>query len=80
MNQPPLTTTIYPDSDAVHDGEGKEFETDFVSLVNHGTYGPPALVAPARGEQPLARPGQTVLYVNTSLVPLFTIYRPVSDT
>jgi hypothetical protein len=70
-----LKTTIYADADAIAEGEGKDYETDFVSLVNHETYGPPTLVAPSRGEQPLARPGQDVLYVNTSLVPLFKIHR-----
>ncbi len=39
---------------------------DYVSLVNEGTYGPPALVAPMRGEPPVARVGDRVLYVNTS--------------
>lgn len=39
---------------------------DFVSLVNEGTYGPPALVAPMRGERPVAGIGDRVLYVNTS--------------
>jgi hypothetical protein len=75
-----LKTTIYPDADSLAEKDGAEFETDFVSLVNHDTYGPPALVAPnPREPRPTARPGQTVLYINTSVVAAFKIYRPSSD-
>lgn len=52
-----------------------EVEADYVSLVNKDTYGPPPLVAPNRGEPPLARPGDVVLYINTNLVPVFEIER-----
>jgi hypothetical protein len=69
-------TTVYADADSVHEGEGQVFETEYVSLVNSGTYGKPALVAPDRGEGATARPGEEVLYVNTSLVPVFRIKRP----
>lgn len=57
---------------------------NYVSFVNSGTYGPPALVAPAPQRKgtdaspPTAQLEETVLYVNTSLVPLFSITR-VSD-
>jgi hypothetical protein len=78
-----LTVEIYPDADAISDdmsdvGAPTVFkEIDFVSFVNEGTFGPPALVAPSPkdGRAPLARPGQKVLYINTSLVPLFAIER-----
>lgn len=53
-------------------------DVDFVSLVNNETFGPPPLVAPNRGEQPLAKLEERVLYINTSVVPMFEIVR-VSD-
>lgn len=54
------------------DGEG----VDFVSLVSPETYGPPALVAPARGGVGTrAGSGDRVLYINTRLVPMFEIER-----
>jgi hypothetical protein len=78
-----LTVDVYPDADAISDNEPTRFEDiDFVSQVNEGTFGPPALVAPSPkepGSRPVARPGQRVLYVNTSLVPLFTIERNGDD-
>lgn len=56
---------------------------DFVSLVNAETHGPPALVAPGRNAgpegRPTARPGQTVLYINTRHVPLWMIERVGGD-
>jgi hypothetical protein len=50
---------------------------DFVSLVSGESYGPPALVAPAKGQTtgPRARVGQSVLYLNTRFVPMFEIER-----
>lgn len=52
---------------------------DYVSLYNGGTHGPPALVAPGRQEgqsvRPKARPGDSVLYINTALIPAFKIER-----
>jgi hypothetical protein len=54
-------------------------EVDFVSYFNGGTHGPPALVAPGRENGQAvpakARPGQSVLYVNTALVPVVLIER-----
>lgn len=78
-----LTVTIYPDADAISEDDATTFhDVDFVSFVNEGTFGPPALVAPgrpptpnSRPAPPTARPGQEVLYINTSLVPLFKISR-----
>ena len=80
-----LTVEIYPDSDSIADdtsptGSPTVFNgIDYVSFVNEGTYGAPALVAPnpkdPQGTPPRARPGQKVLYINTSLVPLFAIER-----
>lgn len=50
-------------------------DVDFVSLVSNETYGPPALVAPNKGNPPTAHIGDRVLYINTSLVPIFQIER-----
>lgn len=50
-------------------------EFDFVSLINAQTHGPPALVAPFKGEPPTAKVEDRVLYINTSLVPMFSIER-----
>jgi hypothetical protein len=80
-----LTVEIYPDADSIASDEtGGPSPTvfngiDFVSFVNEETYGVPALVAPNPKDgpdaRPRARPGQKVLYVNTGLVPLFSIER-----
>jgi hypothetical protein len=69
-----LTVTIFQD---LEDSEGTIHENiDYVSLVSDETYGPPALVAPTRDQSgPKARPGETVLYINTKFVPLFEIER-----
>jgi hypothetical protein len=54
-------------------------DINYVSLISAGTYGPPALIAPERGgDRSRAAVGDTVLYINTSIVPLFQIER-VSD-
>lgn len=55
------------------DPDPEEHEVEYVSLVNSGTYGPPPLVTPAAIQAAAADPGEVVLYINTSLVPLFTI-------
>ncbi len=48
----------------------------YVSLVTNGTYGPPPLIAPKQdGSLPRAEDGEEVLYINTSLVPAFSITR-----
>lgn len=80
-----LTVEIYPDADSIASDESASGSPtvfngiDYVSFVNSGTYGAPALVAPnpkdPRGTEPRARTGQKVLYINTSLVPLFSIER-----
>lgn len=60
------------------DPQGKEVvvpEVSYVSLVNPESYGPPPLVAPREGQRPLARVGDTVLYINTGVVPAFEIER-----
>lgn len=68
----------------IYDGDGNVTATfldddnsavDFVSLVNNETYGPPALVAPSRGDSPVAQLEDEVLYINTNLVPMFKIVR-----
>jgi hypothetical protein len=51
------------------------YEVDFVSLVNSDTYGPPPLVAPEKGQSPVARMDDMVLYINTDLVPAWIIER-----
>lgn len=70
-----LEVTIYSlDGTEVATFDGVD-EVDYVSLVNNETYGPPALVAPSRGESPLAKIEDEVLYINTNLVPFFKIVR-----
>lgn len=60
------------------DTQGEEVlvtEVDFVSLVNSDTFGAPPLIAPKEGQRPLARVGQSVLFINTSVVQAFEIER-----
>jgi hypothetical protein len=70
--------TFDPDSGDLQEGDDTHV-VDFVSQFNGGTHGPPALVAPGRENgrdvAPRARPGQSVLFINTSLVPAFKITR-----
>jgi hypothetical protein len=66
-----LKVKVYPAPDV----EPDEFEVDFVSLVSDESYGSPALVAPKDGRAPTARPGQSVLYINTNFVPFWVITR-----
>lgn len=76
-----LHVTIYTldptDGELLADDNTESVE--YVSLYNGGTHGPPALVAPGRQEgqsvRPKARPGDTVLYINTAIVPAFKIER-----
>jgi hypothetical protein len=75
-----LTVTLIshdPEDGFVEDEH--DFSVDFVSLYNGGTHGPPALVAPGREQgrsvAPTARPGQSVLYINTAIVPAYKIVR-----
>ena len=58
--------------------QNDDTDFDYVSLVSNQTYGPPALVAPNKGQPPTAKIEDRVLYINTSLVPLFSIER-ISD-
>lgn len=61
-------------------GETVSAEVDFVSFLNSGSYGPPALIAPAKsGVSPLAKPGDVVLYVNTECITHGTIERFEDD-
>lgn len=63
---------------SLEDEDGTVYEgVDYVSLVSAQTYGPPPLVAPARGSDsgPRAEVGDRVLYINTSFVPLFELTR-----
>jgi hypothetical protein len=46
-------------------GQTNGDEVDFVSLVSNETYGPPALVAPNKGQPPTAQIEDRVLYINT---------------
>lgn len=72
-----LSVTIYAD---LGDPDPQVFtEVDYVSLVNDETYGPPPLIAPNRGDAPLAKVGDRVMYINTHLVPLFEIERTGDD-
>ncbi len=69
-----LEVTVYN----IEDGEIVEdphTDVDFVSLISPDTYGPPALVAPNNGRPPAASLGEKVLYINTALIPMFSITR-----
>jgi hypothetical protein len=70
-----LNVIVYAADGAIAQEFVDEDAVDYVSLVSPETYGAPALVAPSR--QPVARSdfGDVVLYINTSLVPLFSIER-----
>ena len=70
-----LNVTLYPDAESIETNGGLTTEVEYVSLINSNTYGPPALVAPSSSPRDLhrAEPGETVLYINTNLVPAFTI-------
>lgn len=59
--------------------EPESFVADFVSFISSESYGPPALVAPKDNRPPTAREGQTVVYINTTLVPLVQITRLGDD-
>jgi hypothetical protein len=64
--------------ESLDDVNGTAFDGyDYVSLVSGETYGPPALVAPARGSDtgPRAEVGDKVLYINTRFVPAFELTR-----
>lgn len=51
-------------------------DIDYVYIINDTTWGPPALVAPSKDSRtPVCRPGQTVLYINSRLVPAFDVTR-----
>lgn len=65
--------SIDPDTGEFEAGE--EHEVDFVSLVNNESFGKPPLIAPENGRPGVARENDTVFYVNTSLIPAFTIKR-----
>lgn len=57
------------------DAEALEFaDVDFVSWVNDGTYGPPALIAPGPGHTQ-TRDGTRVVYVNTGAVAVVEVVR-----
>lgn len=61
-------------------GDEVQAEADFVSFINSSSYGPPALIAPAKnGVTPLARPGDVVLYINTEVISHGTIERFEDD-
>ena len=78
-----LIVTVYPDAASITDPRGGVVfdEIDYVSLVNNETYGAPALIAPTRSQPTAARaaPGESVLYINTNLIPAFEITRTEDD-
>lgn len=64
----------------IYDAAGNEVKTfediDYVSFVAPTTYGPPALIAPAKtAPKPIAQVNDRVLYINTGLVPMWAIER-----
>ena len=64
-------TTFDRDGRIVHE----DIKAKYVSLLSDTTYGPPPVVAPRDGKPPLAKPGDTVLFINPAHVPYFTITR-----
>lgn len=77
-----LNITVFADADelADPDGKGRLFEdVKYVSFVSSSTYGAPALIAPNPRDKersdPRAKIGEEVLFINTSLVPAWTIVR-----
>lgn len=70
--------TFDPESGDLQVGDDVH-EVEYVSQYNGGTHGPPALVAPGRESgqavPPRARVGDTVLYINTQLVPAYKVTR-----
>lgn len=72
-----LTVAVYEglDQDAIDNPNIFE-GVDYVSLVSDETYGPPAVITPAKGEQRArAQVGDRVLYLNTRFVPAWEIKR-----
>lgn len=75
-----LKVTLY---ETPADPQPVEVEVDYVSLVSPETYGPPALIAPVHrpADAGTARApkravvGESVLYINTRLVPVWEIER-----
>jgi hypothetical protein len=50
-------------------GGALEFEVDYLSLINDGTFGKPPLLTKGEGQsRPVADAGETVLYVNPANV------------
>lgn len=71
-----LEVTIYNEKGVAQTKFDEDDEFDYVSLVSTGTYGPPALIAPARNrDEARAAVEDRVLYINTGLVPMFSIMR-----
>jgi hypothetical protein len=73
-----LEVTVYA---TINETDPTTYEgVDYLSLVSSETYGPPALVAPAKGAAggPKAKVLDRVLYLNTQFVPMFEVVR-VSD-
>lgn len=67
-----LVVTVYDEAG----GEGTDYVgIDYVSLISDESYGPPALIAPARDPGSRATVGQVVLYLNTKFIPMFSIER-----
>lgn len=73
-----LNVTVY---ETVHDEDPAEFpDVHYVSLLNSGTHGPPAVIAPTKNGPPArAQVGERVLYINTSFVPMFEIERVAAN-
>lgn len=67
--------SLDPDSGEL--SAGMEHYCDYVSLINPESFGKPPLVAP--GNDKVAGPGDEVIYVNTGLVPAFSIRREDDD-
>lgn len=73
-----LDVTVY---ESISDEDPQHFpDVQYVSLYNGGTHGPPAVIAPTKNGPPArAQVGERVLYINTSLVPMFEIERTAAN-
>jgi hypothetical protein len=74
MPRPKFSVEVHPKEPVDGPGEALHFEgVDAVSLVDNETHGPPALVAPGRGQDRATLEHGKVLYISTPNVVAFEI-------